>query len=119
MPELAEIHSYARNINEWCSGLYFDGITKRATGKGVDVSLLVSGRFTLFAQARGKELKLTIQPETSPHSPIHVTFRHGLVGIWKWAKTQHIPKHAHIYFESSSASHSLWYVDIEVHKNKK
>ena len=107
MPELAEIHSYARNINQWTEGVTFDSVTKMPTGKGPDISFLVSGRFTLFALARGKELRLTITPESSS-STVEVTFRHGLVGIWMYASGKSIPKHTHIYFYSSSSNHSLW-----------
>jgi hypothetical protein len=106
MPELAEVHSYARSINEWSNGVVFDGVEKHATGKGPDVSLWVTGLFTLFARARGKELKLVLTPQRG--SDLEVTFRHGLVGIWEWSLLSSLPKHTHIHFASSSAGKALW-----------
>ena len=108
MPELAEIHSYARNINGWTHNVVFDEVVKNVTGKGPDLSLLVTWPFTIFAQARGKELKLTLT-RVSSEQTLEATFRHGLVGIWEWAPKKSLPKHTHIYFSSSSTGHALWY----------
>ena len=108
MPELAEIHSYARNINEWSEGVLFDSITKMPTGKGPDISLDFTGKYSIFAQARGKELMLTLTKESNG-SVFKVTFRHGLVGIWQCEPTKSIPKHTHIYFSSLSSGKSIWY----------
>lgn len=103
MPELAEIHSYARNINEWVTGVTFEHINKQPTGKGPDISLTVRQPFSIFAKARGKELQLTLGHKAGG---TEVTFRHGLVGIWEWVPKGKEPKHTQISF--SSNSNSLW-----------
>lgn len=110
MPELAEIHSYARNINGWTHNVVFDEVVKHATGKGPDLSLILIWPFSIFAQARGKELQLTFTRQGSEQNS-EATFRHGLVGIWEWAPIKRLPKHTHIHFGSSSAGHALCFVD--------
>ena len=105
MPELAEIHKYANDINEWTSGKVFDTAEKRPSGKGPDISLSVQSSFTIFAQARGKELQLTLT--RNGKNPVNFTFSHGLVGGWAWSKSP--VKFTHLFFRDSDQNH-LWYL---------
>lgn len=112
MPELAEIKIMSEYINEVCSGHKFVSIT---TSDAVKHRMPMSNpcsieTFTLKAEARGKELLLTIREgEREPHS-ILVTM--GMSGFWSFDRSDERPKHAHLHFNTSEIDgYSLSLVD--------
>eukprot|EP01094_Clydonella_sp_ATCC50884_P018709 TRINITY_DN3509_c0_g1_i1.p1 TRINITY_DN3509_c0_g1~~TRINITY_DN3509_c0_g1_i1.p1 ORF type:complete len:403 (-),score=126.95 TRINITY_DN3509_c0_g1_i1:190-1311(-) len=111
MPELSEIHLFASLINEWSYGLTFVGTTRNPSAKSEDLLQHVSFDYTIFAEARGKELKLRLCA-VSGDREVDVTFRHGLVGRWEW-KQHSFPPATQIRFDARDAKGSLCYVDTQ------
>lgn len=109
MPELAEIKIMAEYINDVCQDKDFTSI---AVSPEVErrLSLVQPAdlqMFSISAEARGKELLLTL---TSGAYANQLSLSMGMSGHWQEARDWDTPKHAHLKFKSLSGT-SLCLVD--------
>jgi len=97
MPELPELHGMAHVINLHANGRVYDKCTKSSVTKLPRVAA-PKGRFTISAEARGKELMMTLHPEQTGKS-VFILCNMGLTGFFEAAachKSKH--RHAHLSF---------------------
>ena len=79
--------------------------------------------YSVFAESRGKELKLHLYEEDekkkskknlvkqNSQEVKHLLFRFGMSGSFKLSPVDDIPKHAHLRFWSQDEKHLLCFVD--------
>ncbi|XP_066860076.1 endonuclease 8-like 1 isoform X4 [Anser cygnoides] len=97
MPEGPELALAGRYINEACGGLVFCGGAERsAVGRGPEVPFR-SEAYRLGAAARGKELRLRLEP-LGPGRPQALVFRFGMSGGFRLRPAAAPPRHAHLRF---------------------
>ena len=102
MPEGPEIHLSCLFVNSVCSGRMFTGeVTKSAVSKNPDI-LFSSPRYTITAEARGKELALFLtclqkNPDENG-SRVRLLFRFGMTGRFRFTSAADMPKHSHLQF---------------------
>eukprot|EP01126_Amoeba_proteus_P010128 TRINITY_DN1392_c0_g2_i7.p1 TRINITY_DN1392_c0_g2~~TRINITY_DN1392_c0_g2_i7.p1 ORF type:complete len:733 (-),score=135.97 TRINITY_DN1392_c0_g2_i7:397-2595(-) len=111
MPEIAEIHRYAKLINDSCKGLVFNRVVNSNDAPSKYTSFLISSPCTISASARGKELCLSLF-SVSTCTTNNFCWNHGLVGKWIFSKASDIPRYAHIQFHGDHDS-VLSYVDTQ------
>ncbi|XP_027321920.2 endonuclease 8-like 1 isoform X2 [Anas platyrhynchos] len=111
MPEGPELALAGRYINEACGGLVFSGGAERsAVGRGPEVPFR-SEAYRLGAAARGKELRLRLEP-LGPGSPQALVFRFGMSGGFRLRPAASPPRHAHLRFLTrESPPRALCFVD--------
>uniref|UniRef100_A0A4W3IJD0 Nei-like DNA glycosylase 1 n=1 Tax=Callorhinchus milii TaxID=7868 RepID=A0A4W3IJD0_CALMI len=96
MPEGPELHLAGRFVNQVSSGLVFSGkVEKSEVSKNPEVPFACRA-YTIWAVSRGKEVKLTLTPES--RAPLDVVFRFGMSGQFKFTPVDELPKHAHLRF---------------------
>ena len=102
MPEGPEISLSCLFVNNVCSGRLFTGeVIKSAVSKNPDVPF-TSPRYTIRAEARGKELALFLtclkkKPDENG-SRVRLLFRFGMTGRFRFTSATDIPKHSHLQF---------------------
>nr|XP_047937408.1 endonuclease 8-like 1 isoform X4 [Anser cygnoides]XP_047937409.1 endonuclease 8-like 1 isoform X4 [Anser cygnoides] len=111
MPEGPELALAGRYINEACGGLVFCGGAERsAVGRGPEVPFR-SEAYRLGAAARGKELRLRLEP-LGPGRPQALVFRFGMSGGFRLRPAAAPPRHAHLRFLTrESPPRALCFVD--------
>lgn len=122
MPEGPEIHLSARYINKVGSEYNFSGpvVKSEVSTKNPDVPWTAE-KYSLIAEARGKELKIHLL-DLSPtedvagvnerHRRTHVLIRFGMSGCFKFTSAdQALPKHAHLRFAAADGAGTLSFVD--------
>lgn len=111
MPEGPELALAGRYINEACGGLVFSGEAERsAVGRGPEVPFR-SEAYRLGAAARGKELRLRLEP-LGAGSPQALVFRFGMSGGFRLRPAASPPRHAHLRFITrESPPRALCFVD--------
>ncbi|KAM6308902.1 endonuclease 8-like 1 [Aegotheles albertisi] len=112
MPEGPELHLAGRYINEACGGLVFSGgVERSAVGRGPEVPFS-SQAYRISATARGKELRLRLEP-LGPGPPQHLVFRFGMSGSFRLCPAAQLPRHAHLRFLTrESPPRALCFVDV-------
>lgn len=113
MPELAEIKIMADYINGVCRGKDFTSIAvsqsaatrKLGVEQPADLQL-----FTITAEARGKELMLTL--DAGAQCSIKISCSMGMSGYWSFCKTEDRPKHTHLVFSTLFGRENLCLVDV-------
>jgi endonuclease VIII-like 1 len=127
MPEGPELHLGSKFVNRVCSGRLFSGkvVKSEVSHKNPDVDWDAE-YYTVSAQSRGKEVKLTLQESTKNMEEgftkrgmhikggkmMDIVFRFGMSGNFKFEKVTEMHKHAHLNFFTSSDSMVLSYVDV-------
>ena len=97
MPEGPEIRLTCLFVNHVCSGKCFAGkVIKSAVSKNTDV-LFTSPRYTITAEARGKEFALLLSCQESKNS-VRLLFRFGMTGRFCFTLASELPKHSHLQF---------------------
>ncbi|KAG8440357.1 hypothetical protein GDO86_006200 [Hymenochirus boettgeri] len=98
MPEGPELHLASLFVNKVCNGLVFTGAVEKSTvSKNTDVPFSCP-EYTISALSRGKEVKLILTPVDDGSEGIHIIFRFGMSGCFKFTPEDQIPKHAHLRF---------------------
>ena len=100
MPEGPEIHMAARFINQVAGRHEFGGaiVKSEVSKKNPDVDFDAK-KFNLFAESRGKELKVFLEDVKAPKkNRTHILFRFGMSGCFKFTEAGDLPKHAHLRF---------------------
>lgn len=112
MPEGPEIRLTSLFVNQVCLGKDFAGkVVKSAVSKSSDV-LFTSPRYTIAAEARGKELALLLSCQESKNN-VRLLFRFGMTGRFCFVPAAELPKHAHLQFYTlKEPQHILSFVDI-------
>lgn len=105
MPELPEIKRFSYIINTHGRGKTF---------KAPSVIPLPWTGLRIHAIARGKELRLTLWPDTNPSNKIWLLVTHGLVGRWRWAPSPVTDtKGVQLAFPAADGSGELQFVDVQ------
>ena len=111
MPEGPEIRFASLFVNQVCSGKHFAGaVIKSAVSKHKDVPF-TSPRYTIAAEARGKELALLLSCQDNKNN-VRLLFRFGMTGRFCFTPAAELPKHAHLQFYTfDNPQHVLSFVD--------
>jgi uracil-DNA glycosylase len=110
MPELPEIKRYAYMINKRCKGLSFNSVSSSWV-KHAAIAVPWGGKFTISAEARGKELMITLTNPSSSGQKMTVVFTHGLVGSWEFTSSSAVSKYALVQF--TNGANTLSFVDMQ------
>jgi endonuclease VIII-like 1 len=108
MPEISEIRIMSDFINKIANRTdHFVGISKNPEHKSKTDLTLPFSKFQILAEARGKELRLTIldyeAEESVTYEPRFLTFTMGMSGNWNYSRNIfEIPKHTHLMFADSN-----------------
>jgi endonuclease VIII-like 1 len=106
MPEGPELRIMADFINKVSQDRVYQKITRSEVAKPVHLGLK---NFTLTAESRGKELRLSCQEKDSD-TPLVLLCRMGMSGSWFFCKKGEEPKHTHLFFHSGN--YVLGYNDV-------
>lgn len=108
MPELAELRLTADYINEHSVGKTFKRQIDKTPGHKQPSIQGPSDTFTISAESRGKELKLTLKGISQSTT---LMMGMGMVGVFKFTKTGDEPKYSHLKFYTSDG-YTLCFVDV-------
>lgn len=117
MPEGPELRLASLFVNEACSGLVFCGrVEKSPVSRNPEVPF-ESSAYSISADARGKELRLTLRPlpgAQPARDPLALVFRFGMSGSFQLASRDSLPRHAHLRFYTAPPGplQALCFVDI-------
>ncbi|XP_012584110.1 PREDICTED: endonuclease 8-like 1 isoform X3 [Condylura cristata] len=117
MPEGPELHLASHFVNQACKGLVFSGrVEKSPVSRNPEVPF-ESSAYHISASARGKELRLTLNPlpgAQPPRESLAVVFRFGMSGSFQLAPSDALPPHAHLRFYTAQPGpqQALCFVDI-------
>ncbi|XP_051012479.1 endonuclease 8-like 1 isoform X2 [Acomys russatus] len=117
MPEGPELHLASHFVNEACKGLVFGGcVEKSSVSRNPEVPF-ESSAYQISALARGKELRLTLNPlpgAQPPQKPLSLVFRFGMTGSFQLVPADALPPHAHLRFYTAPPAPglALCFVDI-------
>lgn len=117
MPEGPELYLSAQFINRVCQNRLFSGkISKSAVSlKNPDIDWDVDS-YTIQAQSRGKEMKVTLTEIPSSSKALTrsmtVLFRFGMSGRFAFTKKDDMEKHAHLNFYTKEDGMVLSFVDM-------
>ena len=112
MPELAEIKIMTDYINQVCKNEDFTTISVSESASARRLSVVQPSDLQIFkisAQARGKELMLTITQGNLEFLKISCSM--GMSGYFNFSNHEDTPKHTHLKFNSISGN-SLCLVDV-------
>lgn len=109
MPELAEVAGFAKVCND-VSTRVFSRCWQSEVHKGPRVAVPFA-HFTVRAQARGKEMILTLRDCANAANALHVRFRFGMTGCMRFFEAgEEVHKHAH-FLMADEARATLCFVD--------
>lgn len=123
MPEGPELHLASVFVNTACAGVIFTGaVEKSEVSKGAEVPF-ASDAYRISATARGKEVRLTLAPVKTDtrkegksglnHAPMHVVFRFGMSGYFRFTAASELPKHSHLrFYTNEDPQRVLSFVDV-------
>lgn len=106
MPELPEIKRFSYIINS-------NGRGKSFKAPALALPAPFASGFRVHAIARGKELRLTMWPETNPSHKMWLLVTHGLVGRWRWSTKGNDNKGVQLSFPATDGSGELQFVDVQ------
>jgi endonuclease VIII-like 1 len=114
MPELAEIRIMSDYINRVCQGVDFTSFGFSSSAMDRNLGIVQPSDLQIFsitAESRGKELILNLTQGRDIF--MKISFSMGMSGSWKLIddRTESIPKHTHLKFNSISRF-SLCLVDV-------
>ena len=117
MPKGPELYLASVFVNKVCKGRIFSGnvIKSAVSVKNPDVPWN-KDNYNISATSRGKEIRLTL---TQMHdmntnrklAKMHIIFRFGMSGKFRFDTPDSLHKHAHLNFYSKCGKHVLSYVD--------
>jgi endonuclease VIII-like 1 len=113
MPELAEIKIMADYINDVCKKKDFTSIAVSESAASRKLSITQPSDLQVFkitAEARGKELMLTL--DAGAQCSIKISCSMGMSGYWHFGNTEVRPKHAHLVFSTLFGRENLCLVDV-------
>jgi len=102
VPELAEIRIMSDFINRVCTDQDFTSIAVSESASNRKLSIVQPADFQVFkisAQAKGKELLLTL---SQGEFNIKISFAMGMSGHWVFCDRFQAPKHTHLVFKTAS-----------------
>lgn len=110
MPELAEIKIMSEYINSVCEDQDFWSIyTSPEVSKRLGVEQPINLQlFTISAEAKGKELLLTL---SSGPDRYYMSVSMGMSGYWQLVRKDNLPKHSHLIFYTVGGN-ALVLVDV-------
>jgi len=107
MPEISELKYMEKFVNRISKGKTFNCIGVSEVTKNPRPSMAFE-EFTISAESRGKEMRLTINP-IDQSAPIYLIMSMGMTGHWE--ESENIPDHCHLWFKETFDHHYLCYVD--------
>jgi endonuclease VIII-like 1 len=113
MPELAEIKIMADYINNVCREKDFTTISfsESAVDRGLCITQPSNLQiFKITAEARGKELMLTLSQ--GQYYQLKISCSMGMSGYWFFGDREDLPKHTHMKFGTIHGMENLCLIDV-------
>lgn len=112
MPEGPELCLAARFVTKIGSKHVFGGAIEKSevSTKNPDVPFQAR-QYKIWSESRGKEMKVFVEDTKKKGNKMHVLFRFGMSGCFKFTEVKDLPKHAHLRFFTLDKKHVLSFVD--------
>ncbi|TRY74074.1 hypothetical protein TCAL_06713 [Tigriopus californicus] len=113
MPEGPELCLASRFVTKIGAKHVFGGqiVKSEVSHKNPEVPFQAQ-KYKIWAESRGKEMKVFLEEVSQKKSNrLHVLFRFGMSGCFKFTKLAELPKHAHLRFFTVDRKHVLSFVD--------